>query len=94
VLIIDHHQGYIAWDEYQQNQRLIAENTNMRGQMAMRQQSFPAAQAMFVTHRRAGDLTPSRIRSVTPWFRDFERGSLGVSRFSRLRPRLHAGVSS
>ena len=34
VLIIDHHQGYIAWDEYQQNQRLIAENTNMRGQMA------------------------------------------------------------
>jgi len=33
VLIIEHHAGYIAWDEYQSNQALIAHNANMKGAM-------------------------------------------------------------
>lgn len=31
ILIPDHHQGYIDWDEYQRNQRQIAHNANMKG---------------------------------------------------------------
>ena len=34
VLIIDHHESYIDWDTYEHNQRVIADNTNMRGGMA------------------------------------------------------------
>lgn len=33
VLIVEHHQGYIAWDTYEHNQRVIADNTNMLGGM-------------------------------------------------------------
>jgi DNA invertase Pin-like site-specific DNA recombinase len=33
VLIIQHHEGYIDWDTYEHNQRVIADNTNMRGNM-------------------------------------------------------------
>jgi excisionase family DNA binding protein len=31
VLIVEHHEGYIDWDTYERNQRVIADNTNMRG---------------------------------------------------------------
>ena len=31
VLIRDHHDGYIAWAEYERNQKAIAENTNRHG---------------------------------------------------------------
>ena len=31
VLLVQHHEGYISWDEYQNNQTLIAQNTNMKG---------------------------------------------------------------
>jgi excisionase family DNA binding protein len=34
VLITEHHQGYIDWQTYEHNQRVIADNTNMRGEMA------------------------------------------------------------
>ncbi len=34
VLIQEHHEGYIDWHTYQLNQRVIADNTNMRGNMA------------------------------------------------------------
>jgi excisionase family DNA binding protein len=34
VLITEHHQGYIDWEEYLHNQQVLAENTNMRGEMA------------------------------------------------------------
>jgi excisionase family DNA binding protein len=34
VLIYDHHEGYIDWSTYEHNQRVIADNTNMRGGMA------------------------------------------------------------
>lgn len=31
VLIVDHHEGYISWAEYQHNQKVLAENNNMKG---------------------------------------------------------------
>lgn len=34
VLIQEHHEGYIDWQTYEHNQRVIADNTNMRGGMA------------------------------------------------------------
>jgi excisionase family DNA binding protein len=34
VLIRQHHEGYIDWHTYEHNQRVIADNTNMRGGMA------------------------------------------------------------
>lgn len=34
VLIEEHHEGYIDWPTYEHNQRMIADNTNMRGGMA------------------------------------------------------------
>jgi len=34
VLIEEHHEGYIDWPTFEQNQRMIADNTNMRGGMA------------------------------------------------------------
>ncbi|MFM2068620.1 MAG: hypothetical protein RLZZ584_3529 [Pseudomonadota bacterium] len=34
VLIQEHHEGYIDWHTYEHNQRVIADNTNMRGGMA------------------------------------------------------------
>ncbi len=33
VLIIDHHDGYISWNDYQSNQALIANNANGKGAM-------------------------------------------------------------
>lgn len=33
VLIRDHHAPYITWDDYERNQRLIADNSNMKGEM-------------------------------------------------------------
>jgi excisionase family DNA binding protein len=33
VLIRDHHDGYISWEEYDRNQQIIAGNANMKGTM-------------------------------------------------------------
>jgi excisionase family DNA binding protein len=33
-LIIDHHDGYLSWAEYERNQRLMADNANSKGLMA------------------------------------------------------------
>lgn len=33
VLLVNHHEGYISWEEYQANRSLIAENANMKGVM-------------------------------------------------------------
>lgn len=33
VLRLDHHEGYISWDEYQANCSVIAQNANMKGAM-------------------------------------------------------------
>ncbi len=34
VLLRDHHEGYISWDTYEHNQHLLADNAQMKGQMA------------------------------------------------------------
>ena len=34
VLIQDHHPGYITWEEYERNQKVLADNANMKGRMA------------------------------------------------------------
>ena len=34
VLITEHHPGYIDWETYEHNQRVIADNANMKGEMA------------------------------------------------------------
>ena len=34
VLIVDHHEGYVSWEEFERNQRLIADNANCKGLMA------------------------------------------------------------
>ena len=36
VLIVDHHDGYISWAEYERNQRLIADNAGNKGLMVRR----------------------------------------------------------
>jgi DNA invertase Pin-like site-specific DNA recombinase len=33
VLIHDHHKGYISWNDYEGNQRIISSNANMKGAM-------------------------------------------------------------
>ena len=33
VLIREHHEGYISWDDYERNQSIIGGNANMKGQM-------------------------------------------------------------
>ncbi len=33
VLITEHHEGYIDWETYEHNQRVIADNANMKGEM-------------------------------------------------------------
>lgn len=33
VLIRDHHESYISWEEYERNQRIISGNANMKGEM-------------------------------------------------------------
>jgi len=32
-LLVDHHEGYLSWVEFERNQRLIADNTNSKGLM-------------------------------------------------------------
>src|SRR5712692_6967662 len=34
ALIRDHHPGYISWEQFERNQRLLEENTHMKGTMA------------------------------------------------------------
>jgi DNA invertase Pin-like site-specific DNA recombinase len=36
VLIIDHHEGYVSWAEYERNQRLIIDNAGNKGLMVRR----------------------------------------------------------
>jgi DNA invertase Pin-like site-specific DNA recombinase len=33
VLLVDHHEGYLSWADYERNQRLIADNANAKGMM-------------------------------------------------------------
>jgi DNA invertase Pin-like site-specific DNA recombinase len=36
VLLLDHHEGYISWEQYERNLRLIADNANSKGLMVRR----------------------------------------------------------
>jgi excisionase family DNA binding protein len=36
VLLVEHHPGYLSWEEYQTNQALIGENANGKGAMIVR----------------------------------------------------------
>ena len=33
VLLVDHHEGYVSWADYERNQRLIVDNANGKGMM-------------------------------------------------------------
>jgi len=33
VLLVEHHEGYITWDEYQANQSVLANNANMKSEL-------------------------------------------------------------
>src|ERR1700692_1097316 len=33
VLLVDHHEGYLSWPDFERNQRLIADNANGKGMM-------------------------------------------------------------
>ncbi len=33
MLLRDHHEGYISWEEYERNQQTICGNANMKGEM-------------------------------------------------------------
>jgi len=36
VLLLDHHEGYISWEQYERNLQLIADNANSTGLMVRR----------------------------------------------------------
>ncbi len=42
ILILDHHEGYITWDEYQRIQSLLRENMTMKGKMRSAVKRGPA----------------------------------------------------
>jgi excisionase family DNA binding protein len=52
VLIVEHHESYISWDEYQANQAMIAENANGRG--ALVRGSVRRGEALLVGLLRCG----------------------------------------
>jgi len=43
VLLVDHHEGYLSWLDYERNQRLIAYNANGKGMMVRGAHRPPAA---------------------------------------------------
>jgi Recombinase len=46
VLLVDHHEGYLSWADFERNQRLIADNANGKGMMVrgpVRKARRPAA---------------------------------------------------
>ena len=55
VLLRDHHEGYISWEQFEANQRVIADNANIEPQPARQQCQW---------HRRAGSYGEFRRLSV------------------------------
>jgi hypothetical protein len=43
VLLRDHRPGYISWEEFEQNQKMISENAHMQKGMARKRRSDPQA---------------------------------------------------
>jgi len=52
VLIRDHHEGYISWETFEHNQRIIAQNTNMMGEQV--QGSIRRGEALLAGLLRCG----------------------------------------
>jgi len=52
VLLIGHHEGYITWETYEHNQQVIADNANMKGEMA--RGSLGRGEALLVGLLRCG----------------------------------------
>lgn len=52
VLLREHHEGYISWETFQHNQRIIAQNTNMRGEQV--QGSIRSGEALLTGLLRCG----------------------------------------
>ena len=52
VLILDHHEGYISWAEFERNQRLIADNAN--GKSFMSRGSVRRGEALLAGLLRCG----------------------------------------
>ena len=52
VLILDHHEGYISWAEFERNQRLIADNAN--GKSFMSRGSIRRGEALLAGLLRCG----------------------------------------
>lgn len=52
VLILDHHEGYIGWDEFERNQRLIGDNAN--GKSFMSRGSVRRGEALLAGLLRCG----------------------------------------
>jgi hypothetical protein len=62
VLIKGHHEGYISWEEFERNQRLIADNTNRRSRVRP-----PGAYRAWLNSQRRGVVGgPSPLRSLRP----------------------------
>jgi len=75
VLIQDHHAGYITWDEYEHNQKILAENANMKGRMVRGGASTKEGPLLagLIRCGRCGRQTPRAL------LRQTGRGSVSVS---------------
>src|SRR5271156_7226064 len=56
VLIVDHHEGYIGWAEFERNQHLITDNAN--GQSFMSRGSIRRGEALLAGLLRCGHCVP------------------------------------
>ncbi len=52
VLIVDHHEGYVSWEDYERNQRLITDNAN--GKSFMSRGSIRRGEALLAGLLRCG----------------------------------------
>ena len=52
VLLVDHHEGYLSWPDYERNQRLIADNANGKGMMV--RGAVPKGEALLAGLLRCG----------------------------------------
>lgn len=69
ALILDHHESYISWAEFERNQRLISDNTN--GQSFMSRGSVRRGEALLAGllrcgHAAANSTSPTAARTAAP----------------------------
>ena len=86
IVIPDHHPGYITWEQYERNQKLMAENSYLQvsgGPKGRSRRAKPVDRVAAVWPMRADDVC--RIR----WEKPADRA---VSLFGSARSRAHADV--